>query len=113
MSNPFIGIITQELKDLHKNMIDSLLEEDALTRPCTIIYSETKHTECPNCYVNNITGKSSGKYKAGGPNPFYQGSCPYCYGEGKISEQSTDTLYLLVLWDSKKWILSNPGLNVA
>jgi len=113
MSNPYSGIITAELKLLHKNLIDALLEDDAATVECTLIFSDTKFTECTNCYINNVTGKSSGRYKAGGPIPFTNGQCPYCYGVGKISAESTSGLWLLPIWDSKKWILNDPALNVA
>ena len=103
--NPFAGIITPELKQLHKFMIDAILEDTALTVPCTLIYNATKYTECSNCIINNITGKSSGKYKTGGPIAFTNGQCPYCNGVGKVKVESTDTIYLLSIWDSKKWII--------
>lgn len=113
MSNPFSGIITSELKLLHKNMIDALLEDDALTVECTLTYAETKFTECINCIMNNVTGKSSGRYKSGGPIPFTNGQCPYCNGIGKTTSESTDNMWLLAIWDSKKWILNDPAINVA
>lgn len=113
MSNPFAGIITQGFKDLHKNMIDALLEDTALTVACTLIYSGTKPTECPNCTINNISGKSSGRYKSGGPIPFTNGECPYCYGAGRTIAESTETLYLMPIWDSKKWLLDDPAINIA
>lgn len=112
-TNPFSGIITPELKLLHKNMIDALLEDEALTVECTLTYAETKFTECTNCYMNNVTGKSSGRYKAGGPIPFTNGQCPYCYGAGKTTSESTENMWLLAIWDSKKWILNDPAINVA
>ncbi len=112
MSNPFAGIITPELKLLHKNMIDAILEDEALTVESTLIYSDTKFTECSNCIIS-ISGKSSGKYKAGGPLPFSNGVCPYCNGVGRTSGQSTEPLFLLAIWDSKKWILNDPAIKVA
>jgi hypothetical protein len=113
MSNPFAGIITQGFKDLHKNIIDALLEDTALTVACTLIYSATKPTECLNCIINNVSGKSSGRYKSGGPIPFTNGQCPYCYGAGKTVAESTDILYLMPIWDKSKWILDDPAIKVA
>jgi hypothetical protein len=94
-------------------MIDAILEDTALTVACTLIYSGTKATECINCILNNVSGKSSGKYKAGGPIPFTNGQCPYCYGAGKAISESTEILYLLPIWDSKKWLLDDKSINIA
>jgi hypothetical protein len=105
MSNPFEGIITQGFKDTHKYMIDALLEDTALTVECTLHYLETKFTVCTNCYPNNIGGKSSNIYRPGGPIPFSHGLCPYCNGLYKISATASDTLYLMTIWDSKRWLL--------
>lgn len=89
-------------------MIDALLENDALTVPCTLTYGGTKYTECPNCIFDAVTSKSTNRYKSGGPVPFYQGPCPYCAGVGRIQlAPATETLYLMVVWDSKRWLLSD------
>ncbi len=113
MNNPFSGIITQAMKDTHKHMIDALLEDTALTVPCTLHYLDTKFTTCTNCLPNNIGGKSSNVYKAGGPIPFSHGLCPYCNGQYRISATATDELYLMTIWDSKRWILNNPAIKAA
>jgi hypothetical protein len=111
MSNPFDGIISSEFKALFKNMISANL--DGLSLPCLVTYAGTKWTTCPNCLPDNIGGKSSNTYKPGGPIPFYHGVCPHCHGEYKIKVEATDTIYLVPIWDSKQWILSNPSLKVA
>lgn len=113
MSNPFSGIITPALKALHKNMIDALLEDTALTVECILIYADTKFSPCPNCIFNTSMDKSSGKYKSGGPIPFTNGACPYCNGVGKTKTESTEPIFLMPIWDSSKWLLSNPALKVA
>jgi hypothetical protein len=113
MSNPFTGIITQLMKDTHKNMIDALLEDTALTVPCLLYYAGTKWTTCTNCGPNNIGGKSNNVYNGTGPAPFYHGVCPRCNGEYRLKVESTDTLYLCPIWDSKKWILNTPALKTA
>jgi hypothetical protein len=105
-TNPFSGIITQGLKDLHKNMIDSLLEDTALTRPCRLIYSSTKYDDCPNCIYDPVGKRSSNRHQPGGPVPFQFGArCPVCNGVGRIPyEESEDDIYLCILWDYKQWI---------
>ena len=106
----FEDIITTQFKQLFKDAISALLEDGALTVPCTLIYGITQWTPCPNCVLNVATGKSSGIYLAGGPIPFYNGSCPVCFGEGRHAETEEEAdVYLGVIWDFKKFI--NVGGN--
>jgi len=101
----FTGIITSDMKALHKNAIDALLEDTALTRPCQLIYSGSKFTSCPNCIEDVIGKKSANRYETGGPIPFPDGQiCPYCQGRGRVVVEATETLYLMVIWDSKDFI---------
>lgn len=101
----FDSIITDAMKTMFKDAIDALLRSDGLSLPCRFIYGGTKYINCPNCLFNSITGKSSNIYTAGGPVPFSQGICPYCNGEGKVlQEATTSPVYMLVIWDYKKWI---------
>jgi len=103
-----------EIKALHREGINMLLEEDGCCSvPCRVIYEGTKFTTCSNCIFDVIGGKSSNRYKTGGPVQFWQGTCPVCNGVGKISVTETDTIYALPIWNSKDWILSNPKINVA
>lgn len=111
MSNPFSGIITQSLKDLHKNMIDALLEDSACTVLCTIHY-ESKKSACLNCLKDNMTGKSKNIYLTGGPIPFSHGVCPFCAGLGIITEPSTENIYLMTIWDSKGWFNHTEDVDV-
>lgn len=106
MSNPFSGIITTEMKTLFTNAIDALLETTALTLPCRFVYGDTKGLECPNCYYDAATKKSSNRYKPAGPISFVDGQiCPYCHGVGKIYDSATvDDISLGVIWDSRQWI---------
>lgn len=113
MSNPFAGIITPAFKLLHKQAIEALLENDALTVRCVVTLAGTKYTQCVNCIFDAASGKSSNRYKTGGPIAFNQGLCPYCNGAGRKQVISTDEVYLMPIWDSKKWILSNPNLKTA
>ncbi len=110
MANPFTGIITQAFKDLHKHAIDATLEDTALTEACVLHY-ESKWTDCPNCGFNGLTGKSNGIYTDGGPVPF-DGICPYCNGHGRVQEPQNETLHLMTIWDSKRFI-PQVGVNLG
>ena len=92
MTNPFSGIITPELKTLFTNMIDSLLEDDALTLPCKLVYEGSKFILCDQCTINPMTGRST------------DSSCPKCHGNGKISVTASEVVYMAVLFDYKDWI---------
>lgn len=103
MANPLSGIISANLKQTFKNAIDALLESTALSLPCTVVYGVTKFETCPNCIINPMTGVSIGKYNGTGTKPFSSGLCPVCNGEAKIKTKTTETLYLGVVYDIKKW----------
>jgi len=104
MANPFLGIITSNLKELYTNMINSLLEDDSLTVPCRLVYTGSKWTLCPNCLTSPITGRSTNIYNGTGPAPFTQSTCSICNGIGKLNTQSTEIIYMAVLWNYKDWI---------
>lgn len=109
MPNPFAGIITQDFKDLHTNMISALLEDTALTTKCSLIYENTRFEVCNNCIYSALGGRSSRIYKIGGPNPFNNGVCPVCGGQGKIYFSSTTSLYLMTIFNKRDWIITNPN----
>jgi hypothetical protein len=99
-------------------MIDSLLEDDALTVPCRFVYSGNKFTKCPNCKFNGITQKSANIYQSGGPIAFSKGTCPFCSGEGKIAAESdSEIINLAVIWEPRKFlsvgqVIKNPELAI-
>ena len=101
MPNPFSGIISAELKNIHKQMIDSLLEDDALTVPVRFYYGVTKWDACSNCSpsVGGLGRKGSSVYIHGGPAPFSFGQqCPVCGGESKIPVETNETLNLACIF---------------
>lgn len=106
MPNPFLDIITDDMKTLHSNMIDGLIEGNSV--PCQLIFSGTRFTSCANCIFSPATGKSSNKYLTGGPAPFSFGTCPICHGDGKIEDIQTQDVNLAVIFNSKEWIVSVP-----
>ena len=80
MVNPFSGIINDEIKALFKNAISALLDDAALTVPCTLMYGG-KFATCSNCIYDPIGKKSANRYLSGGPIPFNNGQiCPFCHG---------------------------------
>lgn len=105
-------IITAELKALYNSYIDELFRQGALSLPCKLLYEGSKFTECSNCYIDPVSHKSSNKYKSGGPLVFADGQiCPYCRGLGGLYAESSDTLYLLVLFDYKYWVNFNSKIH--
>ena len=68
MSNPFSGIISKEFKAIFNNAIDSLLENNALSLPCKIIYDNSiNNTYCTNCVFDNISLLSSNIFNLSQP----------------------------------------------
>ena len=101
MSN-FTNLISDDFKQLHVDMITETLRGCSV--PCQLIYGITKWSDCPNCTFNQSTGKSSGRYQAGGPIPFTFGVCPYCAGRGRIGEEQTENIDLCPIYDYRSWI---------
>lgn len=98
MANPFSGIITAQFKQTFTDAISALLEDTALTVPCTLIFANTKLQDCPNCLYDVISRKSSNQYQAGGPIEFVTGQiCPYCNGLGSLSFSSEEIVYLGII----------------
>ena len=102
----FDGLISSEFKQLHIDMITEVLR--GCNVPCQLIYGNTLFTDCPNCIYDSLSGRSSGRYEAGGPIPFYSGTCPYCNGIGRIPTESTDTINLCPIYDYRSWV---PTIN--
>ena len=98
MANPFSGVITAAMKTLHKDMIDSLLYDDACTVPCTLIFEgNLQNIIVGSGSVDPIGNRPPGVLPFGGPTVGPPRS-------GVEPNEETDTLYLMVIWDSKDWI---------
>jgi hypothetical protein len=101
-----------KLQNVYNTHMDLLLSSTGLTTKCQLNFGVTKKDICPNCIYDPSLKKSSNKYKTGGPIPFTLGQlCPYCYGVGWNGEEKTETVYLAIIADNKKWI--NPPTNIA
>ena len=106
MTNPFSNIISADFKQLYNDAIDSILENNALTVPCTLRYSGEQFTTlCTNCIYDPISKLSANKYNGTGPKSFAEGTiCPVCQGIGLKKSDATETIYLAVIFDSKYWL---------
>lgn len=98
--NPFYGLITTDMQELHCHAIKHLVETCSVE--CSYLYGETI-TECPNCYYDSIGKKSTNKYKPSGPKPFNGGICPHCNGIGIKKLEQYDNINLVVIYDQNKW----------
>lgn len=70
-----------------------------LSRTVKIITIETD-SECPNCYIDTVTGKSSGVCKNAPEHQDYfkYGRCPVCKGEGVLEHETGIYVSALVVW---------------
>lgn len=88
---------------LYQDVADSFISD--LGRDCKLIFPK-KQIACPNCIVDTISKRSSGRYKAGGPIFFQFGSvCDYCLGEGYTYTEVTENIRLRVYWRPKDFLM--------
>lgn len=106
MSSPFDNIISAEFKNTFNQAIDAILANNALTVPCTIRYAGAKNTTyCNNCKFDNISKLSSNIYNGTGPVPFVENTiCPVCMGIGLKTNDSSEIIYLAVIFDGKYFL---------
>jgi hypothetical protein len=118
MTNIFSGLISKEFKGIFNDAIDSLLEQDSLSLPCTIVYdNQINNIQCNNCIFDNISLLSSNIYNGSGPSPFQEGSvCPVCMGLGLIKnpgKNNIETIHLAFIFDSKYFLnINNKTVNI-
>lgn len=87
---------------LYENIADGFINDDFGVN-CRIYY-HTKKIVCPNCIVDTMTYKSTGRYKTGGPISFTNGMiCPVCNGDGYKDNEETADIKLKVYYDKKYW----------
>lgn len=110
MANIFNNIISSDFKNLYDQAIDSILENNALTVPCSIFYDTPNDSFCSNCLFDPINNRSLNIYNGAGPAPFPENSiCSICNGYGKVEKSKSEIVYLAVIFDSKYWL--NWGSN--
>jgi hypothetical protein len=112
MTNIFDNINYGSLKTVYNDAIDSLISQNGLSLPCTLLYSNNNPTLCSNCIFDPINSRSLNKYNGSGTSPFAEYSiCPVCNGLGFDSTSSEEIIYLAVLFDSKYWFNWNSKSN--
>jgi len=100
---PSLGNFTipDSVIDAHEWVSDAFI--DSLGKTCILVYPP-KITECPNCYYDPRSGRSSGVYRSGGPVSFANNTtCPWCGGEGRSSDNVTEDIKLRIYWTPKEW----------
>jgi hypothetical protein len=89
-------------------VMDGFIDDENLGHLCTLVYP-AKPVECPNCYLDPATGRSTGIYKDGGPTPFTNHTlCPHCNGLGRGEQQTTENIRLRVYYKDKYFTRGNP-----
>lgn len=73
----------------YRKMADAMINELGVN--CKLVYPPVLE-DCDNCVYDPIGDKSSGRYKSGGPRPFYGGACPVCKGAGTKEIEDTETV---------------------
>jgi hypothetical protein len=78
-----------------------------------IVYSQDLRSECPNCYYDKVTNRSSGIPKVGpsDTNYFTTGRCPVCKGQGVITTSRRKSIKALVTWDPSSESLNSLSFN--
>ena len=88
--------------DTHEWATDSFI--DTLGKTCQLVYPP-KRTQCPKCFLDPRSGRSTNRYRSGGPVPFPNNTiCPWCAGEGRKEKQATENINLRVYWSPREWI---------
>lgn len=106
-------MINSTFNQIFVDNINRMFGTDGLSRPCKLVSENRKKTQCPNCIIDPISGKSSGRYKTGGDINFPYGQlCPVCNGVGFLRNKSEHTIDLLVIYEYKKFINFNTNLNI-
>lgn len=64
------------------------------------IITINEQSECTNCFIDSVTGKSTGVCKnlPGHPDYFKYGRCPVCKGEGTIESEDKVCINASVVW---------------
>lgn len=99
--------VSKKAKDRYKKSIQGLIK--GLSRK-VIVYRQSAKSECPNCYFDKMTSRSSGKCKwtvaeveAKNDSTKYKwfkfGRCPICHGQGYLETQRKSYVSCLISWN--------------
>ncbi len=105
-----IFTLDADVKAVIQDALDDLITE--LGKDCRLVYPP-RWVSCVNCVYDQIGGKSSNRWKTGGPMQFAAGTaCPLCNGKGKRGEEVSETIRLLCAWDPRAFWLPVPTVQV-
>lgn len=101
------GKVSKKVKDKYKRQIQGLIK--GLSRKVTV-YRQSIKNECPNCYFDKMTQRSTGKCKwtaveAEAQNDptrykyFRFGRCPICQGKGYLETVRRTCIPCLITWN--------------
>ena len=106
--------ISEEFKNLFISAIDTLMAEGALSTKCKLVYENVDKTQCPNCEIDPMSGRSANLYKAGGAVPFEDGQlCPFCNGDGYTQDSDQEDILMLVVYNFKQWVNFTGDVHTA
>lgn len=96
-------MIPNELFNIYRLWADEFIDNPNIGVNCTLHFNDKKQP-CPNCVFDSFNGRSSNKYKTGGPQLFSVGICPWCNGSGYFSSEYTEVIRLRTYWNKKDFI---------
>jgi hypothetical protein len=102
--------VPQTVFDTYNAAVSAMIDSN-FGIECTILYPPIK-TNCTNCFVDNMTGRSTGIYNGTGPIPFNGMFCPYCNGAGGVSTTEQDIIKLRCYFTPKSWIKIHTDITV-
>jgi hypothetical protein len=98
--------VQKRYRKVIQEVVEDLSDEITILNPSSVV-------DCPDCYLDELTGKSSNVFDVGflvpvvvfagtssertiTPTPFTRGRCPICFGEGKLEATSVSTIKALI-----------------
>ena len=102
--------IPVSIQKRYKKVMNQVVEDLSNT---IIVYSPSDKVECPNCYYDSVTNKSSGVFDSSfvssvtifsgtsseqviTPISFTNGRCPVCFGNGFLERELSTTIKALI-----------------
>ena len=95
--------IPESVIDEHEWVADEFID-GPFGKVCLLEYPQ-EDSECPNCFFDPVTKRSTDIYRAGGPIPFEDyTTCPHCGGAGRSAiAPNTESIRLRVYWKPSNW----------
>lgn len=96
-------------KSTIQDALDDIIAE--FGKDCRLVY-EGKWAACVNCLIDATSGKSTNRWRTGGPVPFQIGVCPQCKGTGRRAEEVSESVRFKVEWEPKNFEYPVEGLDL-